>query len=329
MEKNKLKKFLKTTKLSLLYCIIGLLIWAFISLFTIRDIQVTITVCKYVILAIGGLIVFLDFCGLLYYGIIVLTNKNEIIKNENYERDIPKDVPPAIASMLLDYIIDNERDYTATVASLIAKGYLTVNNNVALRVFRWDKENLLEHERVVFEALTKEEIYNEEKFKNAVRNDALNLGFVQRKVKNYAYLIPVVFLIAVIWILRPDAMETFNPLLYIIFTIALCLLTVFTIVMTVFSSNKQSNTEKGNFTRTELGIEKSIKLTGLKKFLHDYTLLKEKGLADTILYDEYIAYAIALGEADAIENLILNNDKYRSLVYRKTQESTDPIQKNY
>ena len=83
MEKNKLKKFLKTTKLSLLYCIIGLLIWAFISLFTIRDIQVTITVCKYVILAIGGLIVFLDFCGLLYYGIIVLTNKNEIIKNEN------------------------------------------------------------------------------------------------------------------------------------------------------------------------------------------------------------------------------------------------------
>ena len=43
--------------------------------------------------------------------------------------------------------------------------------------------------------------------------------------------------------------------------------------------------------------------------------------------DDYIAYAVALGEADAIESYILNNPKYRNLVYRKTQVSDDPIKR--
>lgn len=328
MEKAKLKKLLKTTTLSLFACFVGVLV-AWMDISTTSGTEVATMSVKWMFFSIIGFILFIDFCAIMIYYGNALINKKEIIENNNYERDLPKDIPPAIASMLLDYIIDNERDYTATVASLIAKGYLTVNNNEAFRVFRWDKENLLEHERIVFEALTKEEIYDEEKFKNAVRNDALNLGVVQKVNKNYTYLIPVIALIAILWYLRPDAMKTFNPIVYMIFLMFLLFFTIFIIIMSVFSSKNHPSTEKGNFNRTEFGIEKAKKITGLKNFLHDYTMLKEKGLTDIILYDDYIAYAIALGEADAIEDLILNDSKYRSLVYRKYKESDNPIQRFY
>ena len=328
MEKTKLKNILKITTLSLIFCFIGIIFaWLYIS--ATQGVQIGVTAIKWTALAIIGAIVFIDFFIIMVYAGSALINKKEIIPNDNYEREVPKEIPPAIASLLLDYIIDNERDYTATVASLIAKGYIAINDNEQLRIFKWDKENLLEHERVVFQALAKEEIYNEEKFKEAVRNDALNIGVIERKRKKYTYLIPIIILFAIIWLIRPDAQETFNPVMQLLFIVAWILLTIFVIILGIFSSQKQPNTEKGRFIRTELGTEKAKKLTGLKKFLHDYTMLKEKGLEDTILYDDYIAYAIVLGEAEAIEDVILNNSKYRELVYKKPKENDNPIQKFY
>lgn len=328
MEKTKLKNILKITTLSLIFCFIGIIFaWLYIS--ATQGVEIGITAIKWTSLAIIGAIAFIDFFIIMIYVGSALINKKQIIENENYERDLPKEIPPAIASLLLDYTIDNERDYTATVASLITKGYIAINDNEQLRIFKWNKENLLEHEKVVFEDLTKEKDYDEIKFKEAVRNDALNLGVVEKVKKNYSYMIPIIILIAAVWFTRPAIQTSFNPIIDIFFIIALAFLTIFIIIMGIFSAQRQPNTEKGHFIRTELGTEIAKKLTGLKKFLHDYTMLKEKGLEDTILYDDYIAYAIALGEAEAIEDVILNNSKFRELVYKKPKEDDNPIQKFY
>ena len=77
---------------------------------------------------------------------------------------------------------------------------------------------------------------------------------------------------------------------------------------------KKLATEKSYFKRTKKGTEIAKEVAGLKKFLHDYTYLKEKDIEDTILYDEYIAYAIALGEAKTVEKILIENDKYQNLI---------------
>ena len=329
MEKNKLKKFLKTTTISLFICFGALIVWAILRVCIWDNADNIIHILKLLFLAVVGAILTLDLFAIIYYGLISIVDKKERIENSNYERDIPKALPPAIASLLIDYIMDNEREYTATVASLIAKGYIEIKENRQVRIYKWDKEKLLEHEKIVFEALSEEKAFNGEMFKSAVINDALKIGVLKRIEKKYFYLIPIFALIIIIEFLKSNFIVPFLLIQYFIYGLVLFLFLIFIIIMLIFSINKQPNTIKGSFTRTDIGKEIAIKMTGLKKFLHDYTLLKEKGLADTILYDEYIAFAIALGEADAIENLILNNTKYRNLVYKKEKESNDPIQRFY
>ncbi len=330
MEKTKLKNMLKLMTLGwgvsiifiLLVYVIGGLLYGENTMLGGFSIKLLIPLATLVVAIVDLflIIVYLGTAGV---------DENEIIKTENYERDIPKEVPPAIASLLLDYIMDNEREYTATVASLIAKGYINIEDSRQARFFKWDKENLLEHEQVVFDALREDRKYDGEMFKTAVINDAVKLGFLRKKEKNHLYLIPIFALILIIEILKSNLQISTSLMPYFIYLGVVMLGVLFVIVMLFFSIIKQPNTIKGSYSRTVTGKENAIKLTGLKKFIHDYTLLSQRGLADTILYDDYIAYAVALGEADAIESYILNNPKYRNLVYRKTQISDDPIKRAY
>lgn len=102
--------------------------------------------------------------ALIFSGIIYLVYFIENIyfkKNTDHiEREIPKEIPPAIASILLDLYVDDEQDYLSTVSSLISKGYVEIVNNKEVIIRNNNTNGLLEHEILAFEILTKRKFYD-------------------------------------------------------------------------------------------------------------------------------------------------------------------------
>lgn len=320
-EKVRLKKILKISTLSFVMCIVFFAIGAIYIFITKKDLSLAINAFKFGGIMVCAAIFIIDVFCIILYTLLAFIKKKETVKNDGYVRDLPEGIPPAVASLLIDYTIDNERDYTATVASLIAKRYIEINDNQQIKVLKNLDDELFTHEKIALYAVSTGGYYSEEAFKLSVRNDAERLGLIEKSQKSYAYLLPIFFLIFLFLTSNLIFKQTNDMIYYIVFAVISVLLTLFALVMTVFSIQRRANTEKGNYVRTELGNEQAIKIAGLKNFLHDYTNLSEKDLQDAILYDEYISFAIALGEAEAIESFILNNTKYRNLVYKRNENT--------
>ena len=79
-------------------------------------------------------------------------------------------------------------------------------------------------------------------------------------------------------------------------------------------SEYAKNTE---FIRTRKGKEVAIMLKGLKNYIKEYTLIKDKEIEYIQILEDYIPYAISLDEADAIEEFIKYNEEYRDLIYNR------------
>ena len=74
------------------------------------------------------------------------------------------------------------------------------------------------------------------------------------------------------------------------------------------------NTE---YVRTEDGKNIALLLKGLKRYINEYTLIKDKEIDYIHILENYIPYALVLDEADAVEDFIKNNEEYRNLIYNR------------
>ena len=66
---------------------------------------------------------------------------------------------------------------------------------------------------------------------------------------------------------------------------------------------------------TDKGKNAERKVIAFKKYINEYTLIKEKNIEYRQLLEQYIPYAVSLGEAKTIEEFIKNNEQYRELIY--------------
>ena len=121
----------------------------------------------------------------IYTGIVVaglmlkVRRKSEMVESKDYVRDLPEYFPPAIASFLLDLSIETT-DYTATIAYLIAKGYITIDKDDKVTLNKDSILNLAKHERYVLQAVLGNNKYNHEDFKRYVVEDAEKMGYIKR-----------------------------------------------------------------------------------------------------------------------------------------------------
>lgn len=312
MEKAKYKNFL--IKSAIFFLILYLLIFIVVTFETIKIAEGN---AEFVLIYVSALEVYTriiliiavitEFLATIYYVCLKVIRKTETVQTSNYVRDLPKGIPAAVASLLIDFYVDNERDYTATFASLISKGYISINENRDAKILKNDTKKLFMHERYVYETLCNKKKFDVDEFKNCVKLDAQALGLLTSKKKDYKFLIPIVLFLGVLIIFRDTI---------IILPLGM-MLSIFMFVYAIISDKSIPATEKNSFVRTRYGEQVAKEAAGIKKFLHDYTILKEKGLADAILYDEYIVYAVALGEAERIEEFIINNEQYRNLLYKE------------
>ena len=86
--------------------------------------------------------------------------------------------------------------------------------------------------------------------------------------------------------------------------------------MDVYKKQKSKPGFKFSYEKTDLGKEYAEKFLGLKNYLHEYTLVDDKNLDSVKLYGEYIAYAIALGEADELDKLVTEDYNLRNVLLK-------------
>ena len=193
-------------------------------------------------------------------------------ETEDYLREIPKEIPPAIASILIDDSLENEQDYLATVANLISKGYIEIKvdkeeNEYGIKKAKVHVKNdnvtdLMEHEKFAFKMITRRMHFEPQEFKNKVIEDAKKLGLI------------------------------------------------------VEFKMKKDGELRAYYARTKKGKLFGEKFLRLKKYLNDYTLIKEQNLDGLKLYGEYIVYAIALGEADKLDKFLDEDYNFRNVMLK-------------
>ena len=82
----------------------------------------------------------------------------------------------------------------------------------------------------------------------------------------------------------------------------------------MYINNEVVDTE---YVRTEAGKNMALLLKGLKRYIDEYTLIKDKEIDYIQILENYIPYALVLDEADAVEEFIKYNEEYRNLIYNR------------
>lgn len=267
------------------------------------------------------LIAFLYLTLLIYGGIAAvyflskLRRKRETIANEEYVRELPDYFPPAIASFLLDLSLETT-DYTATVAYLMSKGYIELEGEEI--ILRKDSIlNLSQHERYALQAVLKNVKFNYEDFNKYIIADAEKMGYIKKGsrsthfVRNFSLdLVTCATCMMTSENMDDGILKTILESIGFVTGIGMFVI----IAYSIFLLSKYSNE---SYHRTELGEIEAKKWTGVKNYLKDYTMISQRELKDTALFDDYIPYAISLNEAKNIEKYIENNEGYRKLLFGK------------
>lgn len=264
---------------------------------------------------------FLYLTLLIYGGIAAvyflskLRRKRETIANEEYVRELPDYFPPAIASFLLDLSLETT-DYTATVAYLMSKGYIELEGEEA--ILRNDSIlNLSQHERYALQAVLKNVKFNYEDFNKYIIADAEKMGYIKKGSRSTHFVRNFCLDLVTCATCMMTSENMDNGILKTIlesigFVTGIGMFVI--IAYSIFLLSKYSNE---SYHRTELGKIEAKKWTGVKNYLKDYTMISQRELKDTALFDDYIPYAISLNEAKNIEKYIENNEGYRKLLFGK------------
>lgn len=329
MSKRKLKRLIKFIIKTHILLLIGLVVIAMLNETFLETTELALKGFLYIaVVIIMAVPAAIAIVVLIYFVDNLGTSK----KTEDLQRDIPKEIPPAIASILLDFYVDDEQDYLSTVSSLISKGYLEIVNNQEIIIKNNNIDGLLEHEILAFEIVSKKRFYNSEEFRKKTIQDAKKLGLLER-VNRFAKMwsaiadciidTVVLMIIAGIGAAMPEMLEDYEliaPFAWIVFWIACAIYAykIFKDVYTAYSYNSPSKEQslKYIYNKTEEGEIYAERFSGLRRFLKEYTLVNEKELESVKIYEDYIPYAIALGESEAIDKFIEENADCRKLIYR-------------
>lgn len=252
--------------------------------------------------------------GLTYFLIYFFNRKKKEVNEKGYFRNISEiKYGPAIASILLDENIEVAKDYTATIIDLCRKKYIQMEkNNEEYKFYLINDSiiNLSEHERYVIKCIIENEKFDDEIFKQKVEDDAIKLNYLKGKKKRPVKVIGIqllkIFICAMIYSFIPEDTMISNIVGGIGFILEL---SFFVIIFKLIISRR-------NLERTYKGMIEAQKWKKFKNFIKEYTLISEKNIEHVALFEEYLSFAIAVGEAKQIEKFVIKDEAYRELIYK-------------
>lgn len=251
--------------------------------------------------------------------IIHIRQKPEKIdyRNNTYFREKMLEFSPAVLSYIYDFKID-KKDIVATILNLEIKGKIKIKDKVI--VVDDSEDNLTCTEKYIFNKLKMNDILdtNIEELENIIKNECKERGMIKEQFPKFSIkwfgiiLISSVFLMliaATIGMLIPAINDIALWIALIgclgLYALPIGLYTYSFIILLIQGYPKYKYTKQGR--------KIFINLTGLKKYLYDFSLIEEKNKDDLILWEEYLIYSIILGVNNKIVNEVYKKLQYNSI----------------
>ena len=258
---------------------------------------------------------------IIIYVVTIIKKKKNEIKTNNYNRDIDSKMTPAIASLILDGILERKEAILATILDLHTRKYLNIDkydNEFQIKVVNKEENELYSHEKYVVDSIRTNNRIKNIDFKKLVEKDAIKLGLINENesIWNWgtfiffilALLVVTSFVTGIISWFYISKTEMFQG----ISKTSGCIVIMMILILRIISP------DTSRYISTKEGRKASNEMKELKNFLKDYTLLKEKEINYLNLADRYLPFAIALGENEKIENkYIINNDYISKYIYEE------------
>lgn len=201
-----------------------------------------------------------------------------------YYREILKNESPAILSYCYNKKINVEDEVVATLLNLKRKNIIEINDNVLTIV--GDINSLNNHEKYIlnnFKRIDKKE------FKYQLLKDLMTQRYVRKRDKKDVDIVSImeIFMIWMIFYILMTILIFMNSTSLGILAFIAYFLTFAGIPIYKFIQSKINPV-----TRTIKALELGGKLSGLKKYIQDYSNIKNTGIENINLFDEYVIYAI-------------------------------------
>lgn len=253
----------------------------------------------------------------------------KISYNALYERELPDNSKPTIVNAILQLGTPSMDGFAATIMDLINRDYFTINDrnpdDIILKVVSdIDTTKLVDYEQDVYNLITKHMVDGQlhwKKFKSELKKGTSFYDFIQiwnskvskhieikklfinEGVKKMTILALFFFIISfggifiIPAVLSPSEVINTEKLFFIQFIIAF--LSVFIIVFSnIFKKVLGRSTPEGKLYET--------KWNNFKKYITDYSALKDHPPGSVKIWDHYMVYAMALGVAEeALKNMSL------------------------
>ena len=240
-------------------------------------------------------------CGINIYNKMKVTlSKDEGI----YIRDMEVEYSPAVLSYLQNQKIEKKKDLVSCVLNLCAKGFLKIEkkeeNHYKLEpLSNKNSEILKKDEKYLYDRICKKEKINMNTWIRYVREEFESYHFI----KETKIRLSTVFLFLYIGILIIGAIyaaisgnnqisdEMFN-MIFVPFFVAFELTILEPLIREVLRYLRKGEYLDGTYTIK--GAKEMKQWDKYKKFLEDYTLLKDKPLESVTVLENHLAYATVL-----------------------------------
>ena len=260
-----------------------------------------------------------------------------------YYRDKLNGISPTTISLMQNLAVEEEKDLTATLLKLQLMGNIVITDKEILIVSE-DTSKLLPSEEILFEELKTGKLrrsYIEDWKKQAVV-EAKAQGYLKEKKSSKGLLkkkivIIVLFLLSLFYFMTyaepvmseidkvlamdiPQDMmffdipihedsDVFIDVLLQCVAIFISMIGIFGCPILYFIFHVMYKFQKDELKRTYKGEALTDEILGMKNFLKDFSLLNEADKEVLGLWDEFLIYAIILGENEKIIDDILKIDK--------------------
>ena len=246
--------------------------------------------------------------------IIFKLHKSTPININLYNRELPSNLTPAHARVLITNGIVDAKSLAATILDLIDKDYLTITDykrtnlfikNIILTRTNKSLDNLFDYEIYLLNWLFKNQETSSHDIKNILQNKLDNpsekfttfqglvlASFPAKKYYKYddvktktffKMVIPTMIITFIITLLTNLFFENgfyLNPLFIFIHSLPL--------YIAIYTPFKVKSC-------TKEGIEIADGYLDLKKYLKDFSIIKERSAKEIAIWDYYLSYSVALG----------------------------------
>lgn len=253
--------------------------------------------------------------GIITYLFVKIKNRNPkyIIKTlESIIKEVSNKYSPAICSLLYNEKIVAYSDYTSTILDLESKGYIKIrknNNDYSIMALKDDISKLNNYEKYVYKCIRNEENFDIVKFKTNVIEDAISLNIIEKRKDKTSGTKSTIFIFSLVLIFISIIIILMSLYMYI--TAVLIVVGIAAIIITktnLYIEDKYILTKKGKTLKKQI--------MGFKYYIKEYTILEKRKQEGKEKIENYIAYALSLGETKALQEFVKKNEQYRDLIFK-------------